>query len=343
MRVLVATVSAPFLKGGAERLVTGLVRAVAEAGHDVDVVSAPFRFRPVREVLRSMRTWEGEDLNVLDVPADRLICLKFPTYYATHRHKVAWLLHQHRAVYDLWQHAVLGEDYDDWWPSRREIFAKDRAFLAECRQCYTISRTVSARLLHFNQVVSTPLYHPPPLAGLLEAAPAERFLLCPSRIEAHKRQELLIEALARTSQPVRVVVAGDGGGRAALEERVRARGLGHRVDIRGFVPDDELAALYARCLGVYFAPIDEDLGYVTLEAMLASKPVITCRDAGGPTEFVQADDTGLVVDPTPETIAGALDQLWDDEQSARRMGQRAREHYESLKISWPRAVETLLT
>ena len=41
-------------------------------------------------------------------------------------------------------------------------------------------------------------------------------------------------------------------------------------------------------LGVIFPPLDEDYGYVTLEAMLAAKPVITCTDSGGPLEFVGA-------------------------------------------------------
>ena len=58
-----------------------------------------------------------------------------------------------------------------------------------------------------------------------------------------------------------------------------------------------------------YPPFDEDFGYVTLEAFLARKPVITCTDSGGPTEFVVDGVNGCVCEPSPEAIAAAIDQL----------------------------------
>ena len=49
-----------------------------------------------------------------------------------------------------------------------------------------------------------------------------------------------------------------------------------------YISDEEKLRLYANCLGVIYPPLDEDYGYITLEAMLAQKPVVTTRDAGGP-------------------------------------------------------------
>ena len=40
-----------------------------------------------------------------------------------------------------------------------------------------------------------------------------------------------------------------------------------------------------RALAVAYAPLDEDYGYVSLEAMLSSKAVVTCADSGGPRDF----------------------------------------------------------
>jgi len=57
--------------------------------------------------------------------------------------------------------------------------------------------------------------------------------------------------------------------------------------------------------------VDEDLGYVALEAMYAGKPVVTCLDSGGPLEFVVHDQTGFVTEPTPEALAEAIDRLAD--------------------------------
>ena len=56
-----------------------------------------------------------------------------------------------------------------------------------------------------------------------------------------------------------------------------------------------------------YPPFDEDFGYVTLEAFLARKPVVTCTDSGGPNEFVVDGVNGFVCEPTPGG-AGGRDQ-----------------------------------
>src|SRR3712207_9457470 len=65
------------------------------------------------------------------------------------------------------------------------------------------------------------------------------------------------------------------------------------VSLRGFVAEDELLELYANALAVCYLPFDEDYGYVTLEGMLSSKPVVVPRDGGGATEFVEHGSEGL--------------------------------------------------
>jgi glycosyltransferase involved in cell wall biosynthesis len=57
--------------------------------------------------------------------------------------------------------------------------------------------------------------------------------------------------------------------------------------LHGPITERQLIDLYAGALAVVFPPFDEDYGYVTLEAFLARKPVITTTDAGGPLEFVE--------------------------------------------------------
>jgi len=81
---------------------------------------------------------------------------------------------------------------------------------------------------------------------------------------------------------------------------------------------------------------------VALEAALARKPLITCSDAGGPLEFVVDRETGRVVEPEPAAVAAAIDELHEDRARAARMGDAAREFYESLDISWDSVVEALL-
>jgi glycosyltransferase involved in cell wall biosynthesis len=77
--------------------------------------------------------------------------------------------------------------------------------------------------------------------------------------------------------------------------------------------------------------------------MLSSKPVITCTDSGGPLEFVQVGETGLIVEPTPAALAVAMDQLWEDREHARRLGEAGFARYQSLGISWTTVVQRLLS
>ena len=155
----------------------------------------------------------------------------------------------------------------------------------------------------------------------------------------------MVEALAYTRQPVVVRLAGasnEPGYREELRELAQSLGVGDRVEWLGPIPEEEKIERYARALAVIFPPIDEDYGYVSLEAMLSSKPLITCEDSGGPLEFVEAGATGLVAEPTPAALAEAMDRLWEDRAEARRMGQAARERYAGMRISWDAVVEGLL-
>ena len=99
---------------------------------------------------------------------------------------------------------------------------------------------------------------------------------------------------------------------------------------------------YANAIAVIYPPTDEDYGYITLEAMLASKPVITCTDSGGPLEFVSDRETGLIAEPTPEALAAAFDSLWENRRQAKTWGEAGRARYESLNLSWETVVKKLL-
>jgi glycosyltransferase involved in cell wall biosynthesis len=126
-----------------------------------------------------------------------------------------------------------------------------------------------------------------------------------------------------------------------LLELARRLGVEGRVELLGRVSDAEKVHLYARSLAVVYPPLDEDYGYVTLEAMLASKPVVTCTDSGGPLEFVKDRATGLVVAPSAEALARALDEIWENREVAGRWGRAGRAAYSDLGIGWPRVMEKL--
>ncbi len=89
-----------------------------------------------------------------------------------------------------------------------------------------------------------------------------------------------------------------------------------------------------------FPPVNEDYGFVTVEAFASQKPVITCRDSGGPTELVTDGQHGFVTDPTADALADALRKVMRDRTLAERLGQQA--HARGAELTWPETVKTLL-
>ncbi len=89
-------------------------------------------------------------------------------------------------------------------------------------------------------------------------------------------------------------------------------------------------------------PLDEDYGYVTLEAMLSARAVITCTDSGGPLEFVEHGRNGLVCEPSPAALADAMDSCGADRARARALGEQGRDRYRELGLSWEQVVQCLL-
>ena len=148
-------------------------------------------------------------------------------------------------------------------------------------------------------------------------------MLSVGRLETVKRVDLIVGALVHVDRPVRLIVVGEGPLRRQLEEQAAAIGVADRVTWAGGVDQQQLVDLYAGALAVVFPPYDEDYGYITLEAFLARKPVVTTTDAGGPLEFVEDAVTGLVTDPRSEALGAAISRLAADRRLAASLGDAA--------------------
>jgi glycosyltransferase involved in cell wall biosynthesis len=292
-----------------------------------------------------MDIWATEDFKQLDCGGmDEVICLKFPCYYLSHPKKVIWLLHQYRDVYDLWNTEYCGDisRMEEGRALKREITQMDTCAFRTASAVYTIANNVSKRLMQFNGIPSSALYHPPANPEKFYSNDTLPYVFFPSRLEHMKRQELLISAMKFVKSPVSAIIAGEGGTKDYLERLINELGLQKKVKLIGHIQDDEKFAWYANCFCVFFGPYDEDFGYVSLEAMLSSKPVITCTDSGGPLEFVVDKETGLIVDPHPQMVANAIDYLHLERDRAIAMGRAGLQKYKSMGITWERVISTLL-
>jgi glycosyltransferase involved in cell wall biosynthesis len=178
--------------------------------------------------------------------------------------------------------------------------------------------------------------HPPTgLRGLHRGR--GRYLFTVSRLDAPKRIDLLIRAMQHVHGSTELRIAGTG----PQEPTLRSLAADDpRIRFTGFLNDVQLTDAYAGARVVLFAPAEEDYGYITLEAMLSRKPVITTVDAGGPTELVKAGVSGLITEPDPAAIGEAVNLLVRRPWMARRMG-RAGEQ-QGRAITWDAAVATLL-
>ncbi len=338
MRVVVAAPQVPFVRGGAELMAEELVAALRGRGHEADLVTMPFKWYPGSRVLDQAFLWRLADLTEADGRTiDRVIATKFPAYCVRHPNKVAWVLHQFRQAYDYDRTELgqFGESPEDR-ATRRAVERLDAVALGEARRVFATSRNVADRLRRFNGIEADVLPHPPQSLPY-RTQPSEGFVLSVNRLDRAKRIDLLVEA-ARQEPALRVVITGEGPDRERLEGL--ARGLDGRVEFAGRVDADRLADLYARCLAVYYAPVDEDFGMVPYEAFLSAKPVLTTTDAGGPLEVVADRRTGLVVAPDPAELARACAYLAGHADEASAWGAAGRTLAE--RVTWDACVDALL-
>lgn len=340
--ILVCEAQVPFVRGGAEYHVRMLADRLRRHGYAVEMASVPFKWYPKDEILAHAAAWRLLDLSESNgVPIDMIVATKFPCYFARHPNKIAWLCHQYRAAYEL-----VGTPYSDFDHTdgdvglRRTLIELDTQMLGECRRLYTIAKNTTARLAKYNGVAAETLYHPPRLADRIVPGPAGDYVLSVGRLETVKRVDLAVRAIAKVPPPLRLVVAGEGTQGDNLLRLAGELGVGDRVAFLGAVDDDTVLALYAGALGVIFAPYDEDYGYVTLEAFLAHKPLITARDSGGPLEFVEDGVNGFVCDPDPEALAAAIAALAGDRIRAASLGDAGFER--ARLVTWDGVVERLV-
>ena len=303
----------------------------------------PFHAHPPSEVVRQALAWRLLELRETDGRGvDLVIPTKFPSYLVRHPRKVAWLVHQHREAYDLAGTPARAR------PRRRgrarvleAVRAMDATALGECRRIHTISRNVSDRLARFNGLRGEPLHPPPPLPGRYRTDGYGDFLLYAGRLERLKRLDLAIRAVAAGPREARLRDRRPrGGGAAPARGSPTHLGVADRVEFLGFVSDEDLVALYAACRACLYVPRDEDYGYVTVESLLSRKPVLTAADSGGPLEFVEDGETGVVARPEPEALGDGIARLYAaDERRLRAMGDAG--HARVAGISWDRVVDTL--
>jgi glycosyltransferase involved in cell wall biosynthesis len=341
--IAVVTSSPPFAEGGHLVMARELVRALRDEGHDTGLVVTPQnRFgRLSSSYLAAWLTDVG--LAHEERKVDQVISLRFPGYAVRHPRHVLWLNHRQREYYDLW------EDFRSRlsWKNRIKerirraaVHRVDHYLLTRLQRRFVISGTVQTRLHRFGGIQSDVLYPPPPQREYR----CERYgdyLFAVSRLSPLKRFDLILRALAEpVAAGIKCVIGGEGAELPALLKLRRQLDLERRVEIVGRLDDYRLLEHLSRCRAVVFPPLNEDYGFVTVEAFACAKPVITCRDSGGPAELVRNDEHGWVTDPMPESLALAMRRAIDDRPYAQRLGESGAGVVKTM--TWSGAIKKLL-
>ena len=272
-------------------------------------------------------------------PIDLAIATKFPSYGLRHPNKVVWLLHQFRQAYDF-DRTEFGQFSESPLDraTRLAIERFDRVAFGEAKRIFATSGNVAGRLKRYNGLDAQVLPHPPQkLAYRTDGY--EGFVLSVNRLDSYKRIDLLIEA-ASAVPGLRAVIVGDGPERGRLEQL--ASGMNGRIEFTGRVDAGRLADLYARCLAVYYAPVDEDFGMVPYEAFLSGKPVLTTHDAGGRSTSCARVRPESWSRPRRASLARACAHLVEAHpDEARTLGEAGRVVAE--RVTWDACIDALLS
>ena len=356
--ILVLGVKVPFTSGGQEILVSTLIKELKKRGHQADVLELPYATLPKEILLHQAAQWRALDLTSFgDVEVDLVICTKFPTYYAKHPKKSLWLVHQHRAAYDLYasRYSDISDDPRDE-QFRRMLVEGDQKTLSECSYLAGISKNVSKRLKEFNQLDADVLYPPLPMGDRYREGEFQDYILSVGRLCTIKRIDLMIKALPIVHGHISLKIVGTPDEPGVLEyfkNEISKHHLESRVEFLGRVDDEELLTLFSNALAVYYAPHNEDYGYVTLEAFASGKPVITAHDSGGVLEFVEHNVNGMIVDPNTDSIGHGVNSLVDDKEHTMKLGKAGRAFIEEAFLpaddssnsdaGWDKVINSLLS
>jgi glycosyltransferase involved in cell wall biosynthesis len=344
MKVAVVTSSPPLAEGGHLVIARSVVDALRDAGHDAGLIVTP-QNRFGRQASAYLANWLT-DVGVAHdgSPIDHVISFRYPSYAVRHPRHVVWLNHRMREYYDLWERfsATLSWKHRLKERARRAILHRVDTYLLTRRvtHVYAQSATIQGRLQRFGGIRADVLYPPaPPRPYRCDGYSGELFAV--SRFTPLKRIDLLVRALAEPAAAgVRCTIAGDGDEAARIRHLLRDHDLESRVTLLGAVDSATLVSRLASCRAVAFPAFEEDYGLVTIEAFASGKAVVTCRDSGGPAELVRDGDSGIICEPTPASLAGALARLAHDQGLAERLGAGAAAI--AKDITWPRTVERLL-
>lgn len=165
----------------------------------------------------------------------------------------------------------------------------------------------------------------------------ERYLFYPAQFWPHKNHARIIKALGlikeRNGLRVHIVFCGSYTGEIREHAFREAMSLSHQLGVEkqvhylGYVPDEDMSALYAEAIALVMPTFFGPTNIPVLEAWTFGCPVLT-SDIRGIRE--QVGEAGILADPrSDEAIADSIYRLWTDESLCRVLIEKGRQRLET--------------
>ncbi len=317
------------VKGGNQYIAEALSKYINKyTKHQALTINTPMKHHPPLSLIKSYLMHRLIDLSNFDL----VISLKFPSYMIKHRNHICYFAHFYRQFYDQWK-------YQKYKPAqlalRNLIRHLDKKALGNTKRIISYSKFIQQRLKDEN--IDSELIYCPPIIENFKCKNYDYILSTSILDDKRKRISLLIKAMKYIKEDIKLVIAGSGPHEKQLKELAKDD---QRIIFLGYKSPEELIGIYSNALCTCLVSYKEDYGLVTIESMKSKKPVITCKDSGGPLEFVEHNKTGLIAEPNPESIADQLSILIKDKNKAKEMGKLAEERVRF--INWEDTIKKII-
>ncbi len=157
--------------------------------------------------------------------------------------------------------------------------------------------------------------------------PPGRRILVVGRLAKDKKLDVLVRSMCEinSTQPANLLLVGRGDNREELQELVESLGVHDRVHFLGFVPEEDLPALYRQSNIFAIASEVEVQSIPTIQAAATGLPIIAA-EAGALPELVKHETNGYLVPPeSPAAFANAFRKLIENPELAEKLGQASLE------------------
>lgn len=344
MKVVVVTSDVPFIYGGHIVLAEELTKQLNKNGYEAVLWKTP-----QNKFGHQLSAYLANYLTDLTETGyggkiDAVISLRFPAYAVKHPKHICWLNHRMREYYDLWYKFCANLSFLNLIKEnvRKFIIHRIDTYLLKhnVKKLFAQSKNIQNRLRKWGKIESEVLY-PPAVERVYRFDKYGEYILIPSRLYELKRVDLAIKALPYVrNKELSLMIVGEGPEIDKLIQLTRNLKIEDRVKFMNRLSDEELVDVYAKCLAVFYGPLNEDYGLVTLEAFSSKKAVITCSDCGGVTELIENNENGMIVDADEKMIAAAFDTI-SNKSIAEKLGHNG--YILSKKYSWKEIIQKLLS